>query len=277
MTVRIEQLKPHIGAVIHANKGDLLDKSFAEQCLGLLDDRVVLVFPELGLTDEEQLAFTDMLGARVNFIKSEQSGTDPDIYQVTMDPEVNKNPEYVLGTFFWHMDGVTVDIPPPKASLLSARCISDRGGDTEFANCFAAFEQLPDDEKAELDNLHVLHSIYASMRPMLEFDIRPQDWTGYNGSRVHPLVWTHSSGRRSLLIGSHADRIVELPLPEGRALLARLVEWTARPEFTYRHSWSVGDFVIWNNCGGIHRVVPYGRDSGRKMHRTSLAGTEMIA
>ncbi len=67
-----------------------------------------------------------------------------------------------------------------------------------------------------------------------------------------------------------------MPLAEGRALLTRLLEWSVQPDFTYRHPWREGDFVVWNNCGSLHRVIPYDRHSGRTMHRTSVLGTEMI-
>jgi alpha-ketoglutarate-dependent taurine dioxygenase len=63
-----------------------------------------------------------------------------------------------------------------------------------------------------------------------------------------------------------------MPVYEGRALLARLLDWTAQPDFNYRHEWSVGDLVVWDNCGALHRVIPYAADSGRRMHRTSVAG-----
>jgi alpha-ketoglutarate-dependent taurine dioxygenase len=60
-------------------------------------------------------------------------------------------------------------------------------------------------------------------------------------------------------------------------LLERLMEWSAQPDFMYSHQWEQGDLVMSNNTGVLHRVIPYARDSGRLMHRTSLAGVEAIA
>ena len=88
-----------------------------------------------------------------------------------------------------------------------------------------------------------------------------------------PLVWTHEDGRKSLLIGTHADGIVGQPGANGRALLTRLLQWASQPQFVYRHDWTPGDLVIWNNQGVMHRVVPY-TDEGRTMHRTTIAGHE---
>src|SRR5262245_12458900 len=144
-TVRIEAIKPLIGAVVHVEREALCDKAVVARCLEALEDRGVLVFPRLGLTDDEQLAFTDSLGTRVKFTRGVS-----DVYEVTLDPERNADPEYVQGTWFWHIDGVTIDMPPPKATLLSARRISSKGGQTEFSNTYAAYEQLPQDEQQDL-------------------------------------------------------------------------------------------------------------------------------
>jgi alpha-ketoglutarate-dependent taurine dioxygenase len=270
--VEIEPVKPLIGGIVHVDRSALCDKAVIERCLEALEDRGVLVFPRIGLGDEEQLAFTDALGTRVKFTRG------PEIYEVTLDPEVNDEPEYVQGTFFWHIDGVTIDMPPPKATLLTARRISAKGGQTEFSNTYAAYEHLPEEEKQDLAGLRAIHSIAASMRPVAE-TTGPEDLERWHkmGAYEHPLVWTHTSGRKSLLIGTHADRVVGMPIPDGRALLTRLQQWASQPQFCYRHPWQAGDLVVWDNCGTMHRVIPYDAASGRSMHRTSIAGVESVA
>ena len=90
-----------------------------------------------------------------------------------------------------------------------------------------------------------------------------------------PLVWVHRDGRRSLLVGPHAAGIVGMPGPPGRALLWRLQQWAGQPDFVYRHDWRLGDLVMWNNEGVMHRVVPY-TDTKRSMHRTTIAGKEKL-
>lgn len=117
------------------------------------------------------------------------------------------------------------------------------------------------------------------MRPVFE-QFAEEDlarWRGMSSVMVHPLVWKHRSGRKSLVIGTHADSVVGLPIPHGRSLLVRLQEWAAQPEFSYRHEWQPGDLAIWDNCGVMHRVVPYDENSGRRMHRTSIMGEERVA
>lgn len=281
-TVRIEKAKPHIGGIVHVAKEHLLDDETATAVREALEDRGVLIFPRMNLTDGEQLAFTDKLGKRVNYTKKAPgSGAagEEDVYAITLDKKVNTQPEYVLGTFFWHIDGVTINQPLPKATLLTARKLSPEGGQTEFASTYAAFENLPDAEKQALEGLKVVHKMEASMRPVFD-EFSEEDlarWRGMSEVMTHPLVWRHNSGRKSLVVGSHADSIVGRPIPHGRSLLVRLQEWAAQPAFSYRHEWQVGDLVIWDNCGCMHRVVPYDENSGRRMHRTTLAGEERVA
>jgi alpha-ketoglutarate-dependent taurine dioxygenase len=119
----------------------------------------------------------------------------------------------------------------------------------------------------------------ASMRPVFEAmsEENLARWRAMSSVMSHPLVWTHKSGRKSLVVGSHADSVVGLPIPHGRSLLIRLQESAAQPAFSYRHEWQEGDLVIWDNHGLMHRVVPYDVDSGRMMHRTTLKGEERVA
>lgn len=277
MSVTIEAIKPLVGGRVLVDQQQLLDDEVVEAVRTALEERGVLVFPQINVSDELQLAFTDRLGERVNFTRR-VPGSDvsaPDVYKVTLDKKINKEPDYVLGTFFWHVDGVTMDMPLPKATVLSARHLSDTGGATEFANLFAAYDRLPEAEKKELEGLKVIHTLEASVRPVYGHPSqeRLDRWRSMVDPMEHPLVWTHADGRKSLLIGTHADGIVGLGGAHGRALLWRLQQWAAQPDFVYRHDWQVGDLVIWNNEGLMHRVVPY-TDTQRVMHRTSIGGHE---
>jgi alpha-ketoglutarate-dependent taurine dioxygenase len=279
VTVQFEDVKPLIGSVVHVDRADLLTEATAAACREMLEKRTVLVFPRANLTDAEQLAFTDLLGARVNLTSNAvtEKPKDEDVYQVTLDRKINKSPEYVLGTFFWHMDGITVDMPPPRATLLSCRKASATGGQTEFASTYAAYDNLSEEDKAALEGLRATHSVAASLRYIA--DGIPEEDKGkltIGLVKEHPIVWTRASGRKSLVIGTTADKVTGMELAHGRHLLTRLNEWAVQPDFSYRHQWQEGDFVVWDNCGAMHRVIPYDWESGRMMHRTSIAGSEPI-
>ncbi|MDB5725524.1 MAG: TauD/TfdA family dioxygenase [Novosphingobium sp.] len=149
------------------------------------------------------------------------------------------------------------------------------GGATEFANLYAAYDMLPDDEKCAIEDLQVIHHTEASVRPVFastpqaRIDRYREMWPAME----RPLVWTHDDGRKSLLVGTHADGIVGMPGPHGRAILCRLQQWAAQPDLVYTHHWTVGDLVFWNNHGAMHRVVPY-TDEERSMHRTTIASKD---
>jgi alpha-ketoglutarate-dependent taurine dioxygenase len=273
--VTFTPVKPLIGSIVEADREALFDPDVARQCAAMLDERAVLVLPQVHFTDEEQLAFTDLMGGRVNLTSNATTDSKEDVYKVTLDSKINRAPEYVLGTFFWHMDGMPMEMPPPSATLLSARTLAPKGGQTEFASTFAAYDQMPEAERAEIEDLRIIHSVASSLRSIA--DAIPEADRGklfIGVEKERPLVYTHESGRKSLIVGSTADTIVGMELAYGRALIARLNEWATQPDFVYRHYWNEGDFVIWSNCGALHRVVPYAADSGRMMHRTSIAGRD---
>lgn len=281
MAICFEEIKPAVGSrVVWDDRADVFTPEAAQQLRAKLAERTVLVFPQLGLTDDEQLRITDLMGGKVKLTgQFNKQETDENVYQVTLDPEINPQPEYVLGTYFYHMDGMPVDFPPPFATLLSARKTAPKGGQTEFASTSAGYAGLPEAERIEMDGLKVIHSVEASMVPLRGSipEDQYQKVIGIQREIERPLVFTHADGHKSMLLGSTADRVVGMSIPEGRALLVRLLEWCCQPAYSLRHEWQEGDFVIWENTAGLHRAIPYDPASGRMMHRTSIAGAETVA
>jgi alpha-ketoglutarate-dependent taurine dioxygenase len=94
------------------------------------------------------------------------------------------------------------------------------------------------------------------------------------GEQELPLVWKHRSGRKSLVLGCTAHHVVGKNAQESTELLVRLREWATQPQFSYSHKWAVGDTVMWDNTGTMHRATPYDPASGRMLHRTKLQGDE---
>ena len=274
--LELRPLASSIGAeVVGTDVARLLNGSVAAACLEALEAFGVLFFRGLQLDDHAQVAFTRLLGEPV--VLPRAGGRHPEIFEVTLDPQKNRAAEYLKSTFFWHIDGATDEIPT-RATLLSARAVANEGGDTEFASTYAAYEALPADQQARLCELRVVHSFEASQRLMVPDPSQEQiaSWRR-RGEREHPLVWRHTSGRRSLVLGATAERVVGMQAEAGRALLDRLLEWATGPKFVYRHRWQVGDLVMWDNRGTMHRALPYAPTSTRTMHRTALVGNEAIA
>src|SRR5678815_3966347 len=141
-------------------------------------------------------------------------------------------------------------------SMLSARIIPPVDADTEFADTRAAYDALPASMKATIEGLRVHHSI-AHSRRTLGFEFSKEEEDKLVGA-VHPLARTiPRSNRRSLYVASHASKIMDWPVPEGRLLLHELIEHATQPEFVYRHAWRAGDLVIWDNRATMHRARPF--------------------
>jgi alpha-ketoglutarate-dependent taurine dioxygenase len=277
-TVVVKRLSERVGSEIVGVSAEQLvsDDGLATAILDALAAHGVLVFRGLDLQPAAQVAFCRELG-RVD----ESEGHHPvaGIYRVTLDAAKNASAEYLLGTFDWHIDGCTPlhGEPPQLATVLSAKAVADEGGETEFASTYAAYDELSAREQQRLDRLRVVHSMEASQRRRHPHPTDDQlaRWRRRPTSE-HPLVWTHRDGRKSLVLGTSCDHVVGMDVDESRALLDRLLAWTTRPERVYRHVWSVGDTVIWDNRGVVHRATPYGADSGREMLRTTVLGDEPI-
>jgi alpha-ketoglutarate-dependent taurine dioxygenase len=268
------KLSPHVGALVDGVDADdlLHDPDVPGAVHEALEANGVLVFPGLHLDDDTQIAFSKRLGD----VEKVGRGDRPEIFRVTLDPSKNPAAQYLKGTFQWHIDGCTDDIPI-MATVLSAHAVAESGGETEFASTYGAYEALPDDERARADEMRVVHTIEASQRlhnpnpteeEVARWRMRPP--------KEHPLVWQHRDGRRSLVIGATASHVVGLPEEEGRAILQDLLDHATQPERVYRHRWEVGDLVIWDNRGVLHRACEYDPSSARDMHRCTLSGDEPI-
>jgi alpha-ketoglutarate-dependent taurine dioxygenase len=275
----INKLTASVGAEVTGLEPEQLagDDALGSAVLDALEDNGVLVFPGLGLDPEAQVEFCRRLGA----IDHSSDGHHPiaGIYPVTLDKSKNSSADYLRATFDWHIDGCTPtnDECPQKATVLSAKQVAASGGETEFANSYAAYEAFSDEEKQRFGALRVVHSLEASQR-RVHPDPSPElvaKWRS-RPTHEHPLVWTHRSGRKSLVLGASADYVVGMDLDEGRALLAELLDRATQPDLVYSHRWSVGDTVIWDNNGVLHRAAPYDPDSPREMLRTTVLGDEPI-
>ncbi|MFF0081856.1 TauD/TfdA dioxygenase family protein [Streptomyces canus] len=279
MSVTVTELTPATGVQITGLSGRrLVDKAVAEECREALDRRGVVVYREARLDDADLVDFSRLLGQVVP-LPNGGVPERPEIQAISRDPLKSPLAAYWEATFFWHIDGTTSQVPD-KATLLTARRIDGGGGgDTGFANTYAAYEALSEAERGELEGLRVVHSFAASQLHVTP-NPSPKERAAWdrNPAREHPLVWTHQDGRTSLLIGTTASEVVGMPADEGTALLNRLLDWTAQPRFALRHEWHPGrpgDLGI--NTGMLHRALPYDQSSSRLMHRTSLAGEEAIA
>ena len=268
MALTFRKLHPHFaGEVSRVDLRRVHDPETLAAIRAGMDEYAVLVFRDQPFTDGEQLDFAERLDGvlhtklGISALQKNRLGNEAlgDISNLDENGEImksdNRRRMYGLGNRLWHTDASFQD-PAGRYSMLSAKVVPPVDADTEYADMRAAYDALPEDEKARLEGLRVHHSI-AYSRQTLGFEFSESEQDALKGA-IHPLVRTiPRSKRRSLYVASHASRIIDWPVPEGRLLLRDLIEHATRPEFVYRHQWRVGDLVIWDNRATMHRARPF--------------------
>lgn len=247
-----EPISPQVADVIH----------------DAMDQYGVLVFRQgTPLTTEQQLRFTRSLGELEGLytkIESEEgrrleTPLLSDISNLTpgnkLLPPDDRKRQFQMGNRLWHSDSSYKKIPA-KYSALCAHVIPPAGGETEFADMRAAWDMLDDVSKNNIKGLVAEHSRIFS-KGTLGFEFTEKELHDFAPVR-QPLVRTNPrTGRHSLFLSSHAGRIVGWQRPEALMLLRELTEHATRREFVYRHTWRLGDLVMWDNCVTMHRAQPY--------------------
>jgi alpha-ketoglutarate-dependent 2,4-dichlorophenoxyacetate dioxygenase len=265
MALTFRKLHPHfVGLVSPVDLKAVRDGGTLARIRAGMDEFAVLVFRDQIWSDAEHLDFAQRLDgvlhtkSGISALQKNRFGNDAlgDISNLDENGEImrsdNRRRMYGLGNRLWHTDASFQD-PPGRYSMLSAKVVPPVAADTEYADMRAAYDALPEEEKARLEGLRVHHSI-AYSRQTLGFEFSESEQEALKGA-VHPLVRTiPRSKRRSLYLASHASRIVDWPVPEGRLLLRDLIEHATQPELVYRHQWRVGDLVIWDNRATMHRA-----------------------
>jgi alpha-ketoglutarate-dependent taurine dioxygenase len=275
MALEALKLTPAIGSELRSDAATLLSGVHTQELRALLVERGVVIARGIHFDDDQQRAFARSLGdLRLGTVKQEG---EEGLMRVTFDKKVN--PEYAkffFGSQLWHMDGTYEDVPP-FATILTPRKLSNSGGQTEFANNYNAYEELCAEDKVLCNSLRVIHTMQAALFPakrdctLEEFAL----WSSYP-NRSHPLVWQHKSGRKSLVLSTSASYVEGMHPAQSHDLLQRLMAHATQPHNVYRHSWQMGDLLIWDNTGTMHRVLPFDEVSGRELHRFTLNGEEPV-
>ena len=285
MAISIRQLHKHfVGEVCGLDLRQALTPEQAREIEAAIDKYAVLVFHGQDITDVQQLAFALNFGERENarggtVTRKEDYRLDSglnDVSNLGKDgqplPRDHRTHLFNLGNCLWHSDS-SFRVIPAKYSLLSARVVNPKGGNTEFADMRAAYDALDDETKAEIENLICEHSLMYSRGSLGMVDYSDEEKEMFKPV-LQRLVRTHPAhGRRSLYLSSHAGKIVGMSVPEGRLLLRDLTEHATQPEFVYVHKWTVHDLVIWDNRQTVHRVRRYDQSQPRDMRRATIAGT----
>ena len=237
----------------------------------------VLIFPAAELSEAEHIAFSRRFGRLERTLSKRTERKEISLLSnVAADGKV-VGPEATLGLFlkgnrYWHTDSSFKPVPA-KASLLRAVEAPASGGDTEWADMRAAWDCLSGDAKRRLDGLTAVHSYAYSQGLVGGIALLRRNERERLPPVVHPLVRANpATGRKSLYLGRHIERIVGMEPEAGRALVAELMDAACRPPHTFRHRWRTGDIALWDNCSVLHRGHPWRFEERRVMKRTTVAG-----
>jgi len=281
MTLEFKPLHRHFAAEVQGfDMRQPIDAATARAFEHAIDQHGILIFPAQLVDDAQQLAFTANFGppdiGRKKAVKSADSRIPEQMIDLSNLDEngyvIDANHRRVLsllGTRLWHTDS-SYQRPAAKYSMLRAVTVPPWGGETEFADCRAAYDALPDVLRAEAEERFAEHWVHHS-RSTLGWEPTEEEIRGAMPPVRWPLVRVHpGSGRKALYIGAHARRVIGMALPAGRILLRDLLEHATQPEFVYRHAWRPGDLVLWDNRSVMHRGCRYDLSQVRDMRRTTV-------
>jgi alpha-ketoglutarate-dependent taurine dioxygenase len=283
-SIRATPRHPLIGAEVRGiDLAQPLDRDVFERVRALWMEHLLLVFPEQSISDEQHIAFGRHFGElEIHPSVAHRSSRNREIYRVSnVDEAGNIIPpketawQYINLSWLWHTDSSFREVPS-KGSILHGVETTNAGGNTLFANMYAAYDALTDAMKARIENLRVIHDHDHVIGMSKELSAK-QDKGKYDALPpvVHPMVQVHPvTRRRSLFLSPHTMVNVEGMDPEaGRALLDELIAHATQPQFVYRHVWARDDVIMWDNRCTMHAVEPFDNASVRRiMHRVTLVG-----
>ncbi len=286
MTLSIRNLDAALGAEIAGiDVSRPLPQSDIDAIESAWRERLVVVMHGQNLSDPQLIAFSK------NFGELDPPGPNPYGEPFLKDhPELNVISNVVEngkplgnlgdGEAVWHADMTYVDVPP-KAAMLHALEVPppEAGGNTYFANMFAAYETLPADLKKAVEGRIAVHDASRNSAGMLRKGYKEvTDVTQTVGAR-HPLVRTDAkTGRKALFLGRRPNAyVMGLSVAESDALLDALWAHATQPRFSMCHEWKVGDLLMWNNLSVLHRRDPFDPKTRRIMHRSQIKGSERVA
>lgn len=272
-TFTVEPLSPILGAAI---SGLDLREPLSETTRRAVYDAFVryhvLCFRDQHLDHNQQIAFTEQFGTLERHMASNRGKVHPLVHIVSnLGPD--GKPSGKVASTNWHSDKSFRPLPS-LATILHAQVMPPDGGETCFANMIAAYEALPPTERAALDAVRVVHSWEIS-RARGGSKATPEEIADAP-PMTHPLVRIiPESGKKALFMGELAVHFEGLPEETGRARLEQLTAHAVQERFVYRHKWTLGDLLMWDNRCLLHRANN-NFDAARfprVLQRTCLRGT----
>ena len=281
-----------VGFVSEVDLKKDLDNKIVKEIDNAINKLSVLVFRNQNIDDDEQVKFTKYFGKieasgnKSNITKAKDRRLSTDLADVSNLDKNNKpftqdDPRRIfnLGNRLWHTDSSFKQIPA-KYSLLSARNISNVGGNTEFADMRNAYDSLEKKTKDKIDKMICEHSLIYS-RQRLGFDmvkeLSSEEIKNFTPVE-QPLVRKNKvTNRKTIFLSSHIGKIKNWIRPDSMCFIDDLIEYATQLKFKYIHEWSQNDLIIWDNRQTMHRARAYDDlKENRDMRRTTVLGEEKL-
>lgn len=293
MELTFEPLRAPIGAEVQGFDPAQLPHVVASESDELVDQLAhglaahsVLVFKDLDLTASDFVGLGRLFGGLEILPEADKRhAVHPEIFNLTNvrpDGEIVDYDEaqavFLRGTQRWHTDSSFREIPC-LCTMLYALQVPDTGGQTQFADMYAAYDGLPEPVKERFSALRLIHDyVYSRDNNPGEMDQMSEAEKAKYPPVSHPLVRTHADGRKSLYMGGHVSHIEGLDVETGREMVAQILDQATQQRFVYEHTWDAGDLVIWDNRSTLHRLRPYDIAAHRRvMQRITVKGTSPVS
>jgi taurine dioxygenase len=280
MQLTIRPMTPHTGAeVLGVDLRKPVDSSAAEQLRRTFADRAVLIFRGQQLSPPEFLEAAQLFGEIMpQQVKRFTLAEHPLVGFVSSEDTDKPGGARLVRGEQYHTDHSNYPAPP-RATLLSAVMLPKKGGDTQFVNVHASYDDLPVDVKRRIDGLKVLHTFKSSRSPRKKVELTEEERRRLPET-VQPLVIVHpENGRKALYMNTaHMERIIDMEDDKAFALIGELMAHATQPKYEYRHVWQPGDMVMWDNRSVMHQAnADYAPAEKRFLHRLMLVGTPLRA
>ena len=266
--MEVRPLSPVMGAEVRGV--DLSRPVDIEKILDAFDRHLLLVFPAQSIEPPQHIAFSRGFGElQVHVLDQYRHPQYPEIYllsNVKGGKTTGEHPD--KGTLVWHSD-LSFQKRPALATILYGLEVPKAGGDTLYANMYAAYDALDSATKSQLENLRAVHDLDASRMRAGEPPMSAAQRAAAPPVE-HPMVTKHPrTGRRILYISRHVSHVAGMPRAESDALLDRLMAHATQERFVFRHRWGPRDVVMWDNRCTMHCATPYDAAGERRvLHRT---------
>ena len=237
----------------------------------------VMVARDQTLAPAEQVAFSSRFGTLlIHVLDQFLMPGQPEVLILSNDKAADGTPlGFEDAGRYWHSD-LSYKQDPAIATMLQAIEVPPEGGDTLFANMYAAYDALPQATKDRIDGLHAFHSYTVNYKKLESREgLRPaltEEQKSSLADARHPIVRVHEvTGRKALYVNpGFTYRIEGMADDEAKALLDELFAHATRPEFIYTHKWRAGDFLCWDNRAVMHHATLYDPKYRRHIHRTTV-------